>query len=128
MSEWRRGRGLRILLLPGKLDLRHGRDARNLRALPAHGRYFQHGGERLVQSIHPHPLSAVPLSLWRSSAGQDLREEKPPVHLPGHLLQGFPDHPPLQHLPEDDRGGRYRGDRRRAPPRGAPTLTAFRFR
>lgn len=27
------------------------------------------------------------------------------MHLPGNLLQGLPNHPPMQHLPEDDRRG-----------------------
>lgn len=39
------------------------------------------------------------------SAGQNLCEEKPAVHLAGNLVQGFPDDPPLQHFPEDDRRG-----------------------
>lgn len=47
MSERGGGSGLRILLLLGELHLRHGRDARNLRALPPHGCYLQHRGGEL---------------------------------------------------------------------------------
>lgn len=47
MSERGRGSGLRILLLLGELHLRHGRDARNLRALPPLGCYLQHRGGEL---------------------------------------------------------------------------------
>lgn len=50
------------------------------------------------------PISIAPRC---SSAGQNLCEEKPAVHLAGNLLQGFPDDPPLQHFPEDDRRGQY---------------------
>lgn len=58
-----------------------------------------------AQTAHLCPPFSVPLCC--SSAGKDLCEEKPAVHLAGNLLEGFPDHPPLQHLPEDDRGGQY---------------------
>lgn len=58
MFEWRRGRRLRILLLPGELNLRHGRDARDLWALPPHSCYLQHRGGSVI-------LSSVFLSLRR---------------------------------------------------------------
>lgn len=60
MFEWCRGRGLRIFLLPGKLNLRHRRNARNLRTLPAHSCYFQHWGECRVLSIGPNGPSLSP--------------------------------------------------------------------
>lgn len=47
MSERGRGGGLRILLLLGELHLRHGRDARDLRALPPLGCDLQHRGGEL---------------------------------------------------------------------------------
>lgn len=89
MFEWCCGRRLWILLLPGKLNLRHRRNARNLRTLPAHSCYFQHWGERLVLSISPKgpplPLSqhrtvlficrAKPL--WRKAYSASLRESHP---------------------------------------------------
>lgn len=56
-------------------------------------------------SAHLFPPFSIPLCC--SSAGKDLCEEEPAVHLAGNLLEGFPNHPPLQHLPEDDRGGQY---------------------
>lgn len=62
MFERCRGRGLWILLLPGKLNLRHRRNARNLRALPAHSCYFQHRGERSLLSISPKGPITVPIS------------------------------------------------------------------
>lgn len=54
-------------------------------------------------SVRP-PVSLTCVCV-RGSAGQDLREEESAVHLPGNLGEGLPNHPPLQHLPEDDRGG-----------------------
>lgn len=86
MFEWRRGRGLRIFLLPGKLNLRHRRNARNLRTLPAHGCYFQHWGECRVLSIGPNGPSLSPLRrptvlflcrerpLWREACSASRRE------------------------------------------------------
>lgn len=64
MFEWCRGRGLRVFLLPGKLDLRHGRNAWNLRTLPAHSCYLQHRGECFVLTIDP---NAPPVSLPASA-------------------------------------------------------------
>lgn len=121
MFEWRRGRRLRVFLLPGKLDLRHGRNAWNLRTLPAHSCYLQHRGECFVLTIDPNAprlSSRFSIALWCPSAGKDLCEEKPAVHLAGNLIQGFPDDPPLQHLPEDDRGGQYQ----RNPQQIAPVM------
>lgn len=45
-------RGLRVLLLSGKLDLRHWRDAWNLRTLPPHCCHIQHGGESDSLSVY----------------------------------------------------------------------------
>lgn len=54
-----------------------------------------------------HHCSHLSIALCCSSAGQNLCEEKPTVHLAGNLVKGFPDDPPLQHFPEDDRRGQY---------------------
>lgn len=62
MFERRRGRGLWILLLPGKLNLRHRRNARDLRALPAHSCCFQHRGERSLLPVAPKGPSLFPVS------------------------------------------------------------------
>lgn len=88
MFEWRRGRGLRIFLLPGKLNLRHRRNARNLRTLPAHGCYFQHRGECWVLPIgpngpyrsalrHPTVLLCRERPLWREACSASRRESPP---------------------------------------------------
>lgn len=88
MFEWRRGRGLWILLLPGKLNLRHRRNARNLRTLSAHSCYFQHWGECLVLSISPKGPSLFPSQhrtvlficrvkpLWRKAYSASRRESR----------------------------------------------------
>lgn len=107
MFEWSRGRGLRILLLPGELHLRHGRDAWNLRALPPHSCYLQHRGGSVTPLARPSICSSTCQShpCVCGSAGQNFCEEESAVHLPGNLVEGLPNHPPLQHLPEDDRRG-----------------------
>lgn len=88
MFEWCRGRRLWILLLPGKLNLRHRRNARNLRTLPAHSCYFQHWGECLVLSISPKGPSLFPSQhrtmpficrakpLWRKACSASRRESR----------------------------------------------------
>lgn len=62
-----------------------------------------------------HHCSHFSIALCCSSAGQNLCEEKPTVHLAGNLVQGFPDDPPLQHFPEDDRRGRYQRNLQQIP-------------
>lgn len=60
-------------------------------------------------SVEPFVQMSVCLicTRWCPSAGQNLCEEKSAVHLPGNHSQGLPNHPPLQHLPEDDRRGSW---------------------
>lgn len=53
MFERSRGCGLWILLLSGKLNLWHGRDARNLRTLPPHSCDLQHRGGSVILSACP---------------------------------------------------------------------------
>lgn len=68
MFEWRRDRRLWVLLLSGKLHLRHWRDARALRAVPAHRRKLQHWGEWLtvhLSSTCPPPAVWPQCSLHR---------------------------------------------------------------
>lgn len=86
MFEWCCGRGLRILLLPGKLNLRHWRNARNLRTLPAHSCYFQHWGEWFCppQRAHHHRRSRPTVlftcrakPLWRKACSVSRRESRP---------------------------------------------------
>lgn len=64
---------------------------------------------------------AVPVLLCCSPAGQNLCEEKPAVYLAGNLVQGFPDDPSLQHLPEDDCRGQYLRNLQQLP------LAMFRY-
>lgn len=71
--------------------------------------WFRPSPQRAQRSSH---LSIAPCC---SSAGQNLCEEKPAVHLAGNLLEGFPDDPPLQHFPEDDRRGQYLGNLQQIP-------------
>lgn len=88
MFERCRGCGLWILLLPGKLNLRHRRNARNLRTLPAHSCYFQHRGECLVLPSSPKGPSLFPSQhrtallicrakpLWRKACSASRRESR----------------------------------------------------
>lgn len=65
MFERGRGRRLRLLLLSGKLNLWHGRDAWNLWTLPPHSCYLQHRGLSVILSVRP-PVCylSVCLSVW----------------------------------------------------------------
>lgn len=92
MFERSRCRGLRVLLLSGKLDLRHRRDAWNLWTLPPHCCDLQHRGGINSLSVHHTIHLSTCLSvcltcvcvflsrvkpLWRKVCTASLRESHP---------------------------------------------------